>query len=173
MFPSDIDLNDLTAAVSTTDANSSTSAATTGVTTLGRSPYFDYKKKEFVINSGFNRECTLTESIEQHIRLFQLHKHRTMRMLCINRQDLIDGCRCRIRRYRQKLFTQQCIGKRRLARTERAKKRHDKTASPQTSCLCRKLRCQLFKTRQSVEDICTVLQPVRPAQKLLLRDLCR
>ena len=70
MFPSDIDLNDLTAAVSTTDANSSTSAATTGVTTLGRSPYFDYKKKEFVINSGFNRECTLTESIQQHIRLF-------------------------------------------------------------------------------------------------------
>lgn len=69
MFPSDIDLNDLTAAVSTTDANSSTSA-TTGATTLGRSPYFDYKKKEFVINSGFNRECTLTESIQQHIRLF-------------------------------------------------------------------------------------------------------
>ena len=38
MFPSDIDLNDLTAAVSTTDANSSTSAAT-GATTLGR-PHF-------------------------------------------------------------------------------------------------------------------------------------
>ena len=70
MFPSDIDLNDLTAAVSTTDANSSSSAATTGATDLGRSPYFDHKKKEFVFNSGFNRECTLTESIEQHIRLF-------------------------------------------------------------------------------------------------------
>lgn len=67
MFPSDIDLNDLAAAASTVDANGST---TTGATTLGRSPYFDWRKKRFVFVSGFNRECTLTESIQQHIRLF-------------------------------------------------------------------------------------------------------
>ena len=60
MFPSDIDLNDLAAAASIIDANGST---TTGVKTLGRSPYFDWRKKQFVFSSGFNRECTLMESI--------------------------------------------------------------------------------------------------------------
>lgn len=66
MFPSDIDLNDLAVA----SMETSTVKATIGATTLGRSPYFDWRKRRFIFNSGFNRECTLTESIRQHIRLF-------------------------------------------------------------------------------------------------------
>lgn len=66
MFPSDIDLNDLAVA----SMETSTVKATIGATTLGRSPYFDWRKRRFIFNSGFNRECTLTESIQQHIRLF-------------------------------------------------------------------------------------------------------
>ena len=67
MFPTDFNFDDVT--VSTTDANSDSVATNTNAT-LGRSPYFDFDTKKFILKDGINRECTQKESIQQHTRLF-------------------------------------------------------------------------------------------------------